>query len=152
MLDSIDEFDGLERLFVTAVGLDQRIDASASSVFSRAIPHSHMLVMVVGRRVQGGWLEFLGHVKFDASKAFSTKEEKAQCNDQAARDAQSKRDRAVEDLDFKLSNKLVLNELVPCVEIPQPRVVSALGADGIHWLRVIKLIWDVSNIKHQERG
>lgn len=189
VLDSIDEFDGLERLFVIAVGLDQRIDESGSSVFYRAITRAHMLVMVVDRRVQGGWLEFLGHVGFDASKEFSAEEEKVQCNDQAARGAQSKKNKAdaqavvdfVDDQADAVEDNMMAdegNQLVQQggVKMPLPHVVSALLPDGndatkeasskinanfpqiiatledMQQLRINQMIWDVSNIKHQEQG
>ena len=43
-----------------------------------------MVAMAVDRMVAGGWLEFLCHVEYEASKSFSQEVENAQCNEQAA--------------------------------------------------------------------
>ena len=45
-----------------------RGDAQACSELYRAITRAHMVVMVVNEAIRGGWLEFLGHVKFDDSE------------------------------------------------------------------------------------
>ena len=70
VLDTVDEFDGLERLVVIAVGLDSRIDDSAATLDTRsrlyrALTRAHMMVLVVNEKVRGGWLDFLGQVDFD---------------------------------------------------------------------------------------
>mmetsp|Transcript_46193 Transcript_46193/g.55599 ORF Transcript_46193/g.55599 Transcript_46193/m.55599 type:complete len:169 (+) Transcript_46193:1291-1797(+) len=72
VLDSIERMDGLERLVVIAVGLDHPIKAlegnldTRSSLY-RALTRAHLAVVVVNETVPGGWLEFLGAVRFDTS-------------------------------------------------------------------------------------
>ena len=97
VLDAIDQFDGLERLIVIGVGLDQPIsdlpdaamaseggeeqhersadDQHTRSMLYRAVTRAHMQVLVVNELLSGGWLEFLGSVRlrdderFDAHRA-----------------------------------------------------------------------------------
>jgi hypothetical protein len=70
VLDTVDNFDGLERLFVIAVGLDmpigeqlQRAQQTRSRLY-RAITRAHMMVIVVNEVIPGGWLEFLTRLRF----------------------------------------------------------------------------------------
>jgi hypothetical protein len=74
VLDTIDNFNGLERLIVIAIGLDSPIDhgpmahgvaSRTRSDLYRAITRAQMLVVVVNELVSGGWLEFLSCVTFD---------------------------------------------------------------------------------------
>ena len=75
VLDTIDNFDGLERLIVISVGLDVVIDATKDGAKStakegdddptletrsrlyRALTRSHMVAIVVNEVLHGGWLE-----------------------------------------------------------------------------------------------
>jgi len=87
VLDTIDEFNGMEYLFVIAVGLDSKIRSSAGAVATcsrlyRAITRAHMMVIVVDRMAKGGWLEFLGHISFDDD--FSAEQEALRCSNQAS--------------------------------------------------------------------
>lgn len=99
VLDSIDQFDGLERLIVIGVGLDHPIsDASCAgegprpaegaegvgdageagaspdrhtrSLLYRAVTRAHMQVIVVNELISGGWLEFLGSVRLREDEHF----------------------------------------------------------------------------------
>ena len=62
--------DGLERLVVICVGLDQVIDRGAGvlqtrSRLYRAMTRAQLAVAVVNEALPGGWLEFLGRVELD---------------------------------------------------------------------------------------
>ena len=95
VLDAIGQFDGLERLIVIGVGLDQPIselpDATTSyepsgaasaphapsgddqrtrSMLYRAVTRAHMQVLVVNELLSGGWLEFLGNVRLRDDERF----------------------------------------------------------------------------------
>ena len=65
MLDTLNNFDGLERLIVIAVGLDAPLDQEAEDVLEtrsrlyRALTRARMLAMIVNEAVRGGWLEWL---------------------------------------------------------------------------------------------
>ena len=73
------QFDGLERLIVVAIGLDAKIDHSEGTLETRsrlyrALTRAHMMALVVNEKLRGGWLEFLGSVRlkedrFDARDA-----------------------------------------------------------------------------------
>lgn len=74
--------DGLERLIVICVGLDQVIsaDATASETRSRlyrAMTRAQLAVAVVNAALSGGWLEFLGRVELSGGSAFDADEERA---------------------------------------------------------------------------
>lgn len=78
VLDTIDNFDGLERLIVIAVGLDEVIGEGASRTRSRlyrAITRAQMMVVVVNEVLEGGWLEFLTRVEFDKDGEFDSEKE-----------------------------------------------------------------------------
>jgi hypothetical protein len=65
VLDTLESFDGMERLFVMAVGLDSiRTTAGCCGIY-RAITRAHMFVCVVQEHLKGGWLEFTANVKLD---------------------------------------------------------------------------------------
>jgi ADP-ribose pyrophosphatase YjhB (NUDIX family) len=70
VVDSVDNMDGLERLVVICVGLDQVIDRGAGvletrSRLYRAMTRAQLAVAVVNEALPGGWLEFLGRVELD---------------------------------------------------------------------------------------
>ena len=74
VLDTVEQFDGLERLIVIAIGLDAPIDYSEGTLKTRsrlyrALTRAHMMALVVNEKLPGGWLEFLGNVKFDGLDA-----------------------------------------------------------------------------------
>ena len=82
VLDSVANFDGLERLIVIAVGLDAVIQGGSGtstletrSRLYRALTRAHMLAVVVNEFLPGGWLEFLGHVSLKKDEKFNRKEE-----------------------------------------------------------------------------
>ena len=73
VVDSVDNMDGLERLVVICVGLDQVIDRGAGvlqtrSRLYRAMTRAQLAVAVVNEALPGGWLEFLGRVELDDKK------------------------------------------------------------------------------------
>ena len=79
VLDTVDNFNGLERLIVIAVDLDSPIGqgraAETRSQLYRAITRAQMMVVVVNVVVHGGWLEFLTRVEFDKEGEFDAEEE-----------------------------------------------------------------------------
>lgn len=76
VLDTLDSFDGMERLFVMAVGLDSvRTPAGCCNIY-RAITRAHMFVYVVQEHLKGGWLEFTATVKRDDSADYDAAEER----------------------------------------------------------------------------
>ncbi|CAH0363824.1 unnamed protein product [Pelagomonas calceolata] len=79
VVDSVDNMDGLERLVVICVGLDQVIDRGAGvfetrSRLYRAMTRAQLAVAVVNEVLPGGWLEFLGRVELDDKKFDDAKE------------------------------------------------------------------------------
>ena len=98
VLDTIGNFDGLERLIVIAVGLDAPLDQESDDAFLetrsrlyRALTRAHMLAMVVNEAVRGGWLEWLNLIKLKEGK-FDREAELARMNADAA-EAEVKRRR-----------------------------------------------------------
>jgi hypothetical protein len=79
VLDTVDNFNGLERLIVMAVDLDSPIGqgtaAKTCSQLYRAMTRAQMMVVVVNEVVPGGWLEFLMRVEFDKEGEFDVEEE-----------------------------------------------------------------------------
>ena len=68
VVDTVDNMDGLERLVVICVGLDQVIDRCAGvletrSRLYRAMTRAQLAAAVVNEALPGGWLEFLGRVE-----------------------------------------------------------------------------------------
>jgi hypothetical protein len=83
VLETMDKFDGLERLIVMVVGMDQsgaaikgRNDSvllQTRSLLYRAVTRAHMFVCVVNAVQKEGLLSFLMHVKLEADGAKSSK-------------------------------------------------------------------------------
>ena len=74
VLDTVEQFDGLERLIVIAIGLDAPINYSEGTLETRsrlyrALTRAQMMALVVNEKLRGGWLEFLGDVEFDGLDA-----------------------------------------------------------------------------------
>jgi hypothetical protein len=91
VLDSVDNMDGLERLVVICVGLDQVIDRGAGvletrSRLYRAMTRAQLAVAVVNEVLPGGWLEFLGRVELNADGGFDDAAEREKRADNAADD------------------------------------------------------------------
>ena len=92
VLEAIDQFDGMERLIIIAVGLDAVIDPSSDNAsppevrsrLYRAITRANMMVIVVNEAIRGGWLEFLGHVEFTGDEATFSEEDSMKCCSDAA--------------------------------------------------------------------
>ena len=79
VIDSIDKVDGLEMLVVIAVALDAAIEGSQQDLETRArlyrgLTRAQLLAVVVNEHVPGGWLEFLGKVKFKSTGALPQQE------------------------------------------------------------------------------
>jgi len=75
VVDTVENMDGLERLVVICVGLDQVIDRSAGvletrSRLYRAMTRAQLAVAVVNEALPGGWLEFLGRVELAGDRKF----------------------------------------------------------------------------------
>jgi hypothetical protein len=79
VLDTMDNFNGLERLIVIAVDLDSPINLGAAaetrSQLYRAITRAQMMVVVVNEVLRGGWLEFLTCVKYNEENDFDMAQE-----------------------------------------------------------------------------
>eukprot|EP00729_Bicosta_minor_P007791 gene7791-8950_t len=64
VLDTLESFDGMERLFVLAVGLDSPRTAEGCCGIYRAITRAHMFVSVVQEYLKDGWLEYITAVEY----------------------------------------------------------------------------------------
>ena len=78
VVDTIDNFDGLERLIVLCVNLDAELKTTdhdsadnfaSRSVIYRAMTRAHMVVAIINRHVPSGYLEFLLAANKDESAA-----------------------------------------------------------------------------------
>ena len=83
--------DGLERLVVICVGLDQVIDrgdgvSETRSLLYRAMTRAQLAVAVVNEALPGGWLEFLGRVELSTDEAFDDAAERRKQAETAADD------------------------------------------------------------------
>lgn len=76
VLDTLESFDGMERLFVFAVGLDSVKTTGGCCGIYRAITRAHMFVCVVQEHLKGGWLEFTAAVECDDLVDFDEKKER----------------------------------------------------------------------------
>eukprot|EP00282_Hemiselmis_andersenii_P041192 CAMPEP_0172058762 /NCGR_PEP_ID=MMETSP1043-20130122/7033_1 /TAXON_ID=464988 /ORGANISM="Hemiselmis andersenii, Strain CCMP441" /LENGTH=1874 /DNA_ID=CAMNT_0012718341 /DNA_START=132 /DNA_END=5752 /DNA_ORIENTATION=- len=79
--DTVDAMDGLEKLIVIAVGLDEKGSASSPRALEvrsriyRAMTRAQMMVCIVNEAVEGGWLEWLRSLKLDPSARDQVMEE-----------------------------------------------------------------------------
>ena len=112
--------DGLERLIVVGVGLDERIESSGGdgaarqtrSRIYRAMTRAHMLVLLVNEMLQGGWLEFLGCVDFDEGEKFDHASQSKMVTKEAAEVTLLRRE--LKELASKIG---MLTEELPWVEV-----------------------------------
>ena len=134
VLDTLENFDGLERLIVIAVGLDAKLDADDAedvletrSRMYRALTRAHMLALVVNEGVRGGWLEWLNKVRLNKNAAFDREAELAKQKADAAQSVVNARlaeiDKALEGLAEARKEQLTSEE---AREIRQ-RVNEGLG-------------------------
>ena len=91
VVDSVENMDGLERLVVICVGLDQVIDrgdgvSETRSLLYRAMTRAQLAVAVVNEALPGGWLEFLGRVELSTDEAFDDAAERRKQAETAADD------------------------------------------------------------------
>jgi hypothetical protein len=81
VLDTLENFDGLERLIVIGVSLDAPLNEGAEDMLEtrsrlyRALTRAHMMALVVNETVPGGWLEWLNTVRLKADAKFNRKAE-----------------------------------------------------------------------------
>jgi hypothetical protein len=82
VIDTIDNFAGLERLIIMAIGLDLAIQDDASlegrSRLYRAITRAYMLAILVNENVNDGWLAWLNNVEHEASEQLDRDQELGQ--------------------------------------------------------------------------
>ena len=69
IMDTVENCKGLEQLIVVCIGLDERLGSQKTNCETRAsiyqaITRAQLQAIVVNQRLQGGWFEFLGLVKF----------------------------------------------------------------------------------------
>ena len=78
VMDTVDNFDGLESLITFGVHLDgPTSDLRVRSWLYRSITRAQMLHVVVNETVKGGWLEWLQLVRrHDPKKEFDTESER----------------------------------------------------------------------------
>ena len=80
VIDTIESFDGMERLVILAVGLDTPRTGEVMQSYSmiyRAMTRAHLFVAVVQQLVPGGWLEFLTAVRHTDPPQVDEDEEEA---------------------------------------------------------------------------
>ena len=73
VIDTIENAEGLEQLIVISIGLDSEIDDTEKDLVTRAkiyqgITRAQLQAIVVNEFVPGGWLAFLGALKFKEKK------------------------------------------------------------------------------------
>lgn len=153
VLDTIAEFDGLERLFVIPVGLDAPIEADGSSCspIYRAITRAHMMVSVVDRKVRGGWLEFLQVIEFEDGE-FDQDRVAECCDGTAARAAEVRKKSARRSRGTNSQEKHQQKQADDCAEteteVPAA-VTSAQEGDTLSKLKTQQRIWRTSNVTPQ---
>ena len=78
IFDTIERFDGQERLLVLVVGMDAagaKLPFARSRIY-RAISRAQLQCSVINELVPGGWLEFISHTKLDGAAFDRDAEEK----------------------------------------------------------------------------
>jgi hypothetical protein len=142
--DTINEFDGLERLIVVMVAMDREGAAVPSdqhtqevrSRIYRALTRAHMLVCIVNEYVRKGWIEFHTLINYDESK-FDNQKEQEQLKLTAATYATSKdadSDQVKPDLENSRSKRLVsAKDLAKAkIESEDINVQEASGSGSSH--------------------
>ena len=77
VMDTVDNFDGLESLITFGVHLDgPTSDLRVRSWLYRSITRAQMLFVLVNQKVEGGWLEWLQLVRHDPEKEFDKESER----------------------------------------------------------------------------
>jgi hypothetical protein len=76
VIDTLESFDGMERLFVLAVGLDSFRTTEGCCGIYRAVTRAHMFVCVVQEHLEGGWLEFTASMQRDETADFDEARER----------------------------------------------------------------------------
>jgi hypothetical protein len=170
VVDTVDNMDGLERLVVICVGLDQVIDRCAGvletrSRLYRAMTRAQLAVAVVNEALPGGWLEFLGHVELDADGEFDEAAERENRAETAADDVVGAvveetsapvRD-SVDDGDGAAVGNTSPDDAIdaPTVEKGAADVVDAdttSTPSEAEPMKVLQSIWDASAVATASRG
>ena len=73
VLDTVSVTDGLEKLIVICVGLDAPISRDAGDLLTRAnlykgITRAQLMAIVVNKRVQNGWFDFLTNIRYSGKE------------------------------------------------------------------------------------
>jgi hypothetical protein len=79
VLDTVEAFNGLERLIIIAVCLDSPLvkeGLQTRSILYRALTRAQMMAIVVNEHLQGGWLEYLTFLKFEDNMQLDSKDER----------------------------------------------------------------------------
>ena len=87
VLDTVSVTDGLEKLIVICVGLDAPIRRGARDLVTRAnlykgISRAQLMAIVVNKRVQNGWFDFLTNIRYSGKEL--SEEEASKYGSQAA--------------------------------------------------------------------
>eukprot|EP00438_Fugacium_kawagutii_P031151 Skav200596 [mRNA] locus=scaffold1278:77944:79473:- [translate_table: standard] len=88
VLDTVANAKGLEQLIVLCIGLDEKIgdpkaNLATRAVIYQAITRAQLQAVVVNQRLEGGWLEYLGLLKFKEAE-FSASSAMAETTTEAA--------------------------------------------------------------------
>jgi len=180
VVDTVENMDGLERLVVICVGLDQVIDDSSSvlearSRLYRVMTRAQLAVAVVNEALPGGWLEFLGRVELtdggvdDYSERW-TREHAEKAADDVVGAVEASLRNIVDDGDGNVVEKASKGEKVDSgagavVEKASPDAVEAPVAEKAaadadiatipseaEPMKVLQSIWDASAVATASRG
>ena len=111
VLDTLANFDGLERLIIIAVGLDAPLGQGAEDMLEtrsrlyRGLTRAHMMAIVVNESIQGGWLEWLNTVRLQKDLKFDREAEMKRLNAEAAETLVKMRDSEI-DHAFMLAHRI----------------------------------------------
>eukprot|EP00729_Bicosta_minor_P001740 gene1740-6643_t len=136
VLDTLESFDGMERLFVFAVGLDSIRTVEGCGGIYRAITRAHMFVCVVQECLEGGWLEYIKEVEYNTDRDFDAEAEAAKVSRDNVRiiERHARSIEVVESKALKLSNLSIMIE-----DGPQDAGHAHFGnADDVAPLRAVE--------------
>jgi hypothetical protein len=164
VVDTVENMDGLERLVVICVGLDQIIDRGAGvletrSRVYRAMTRAQLAVAVVNEVLPGGWLEFLGRVELNTDGDFDDATERENRAETAADDVV---DAVVEEASVPVRDSVVdgdgaqqasSNDAVdaPVAEKAAADAEVATPSEA-EPMKVLQSIWDASAVATASRG
>ena len=113
IVDTVSNFDGLERLIVIAIGLDSPVDyvgsAERRSELYRALTRAHMMAIVVNEIVPRGFFSFLGKLSLSEEQTFdqdvALKQQNAKAIDVLMEERTAVEERAVVEVKRKEDSK-----------------------------------------------